>query len=139
MKIRTFDAGSYALSLLRLIAGSTFALYGAKLFFGAFGGADGTGHAVPLISLHGVAGLLEFFGGLLVAMGLFTRPAAFILSGQMAVAYFLVHFPKGWNPTLNWGTLSVLYSFIFLFLAAADDGRISLDRFMYRAQKARHI
>jgi putative oxidoreductase len=136
MKTRSFTAGSYALSLLRLITGFTFTLYGAKLLFGVFGGVDNAGHAAPLLSLFGVAGALEFFGGLLVAVGLFTRPAAFILSGQMAVAYFLEHFPQGWNPILNGGTLAVLYSFTFLYLAAAGAGPIGLDQLLWRTEPA---
>jgi putative oxidoreductase len=67
-------------------------------------------------------------------VGLFTRPAAFIISGQMAVAYFLEHFPHGWNPVLNGGTLSVLYSFTFLYIAAAGAGPIALDRLLKRIE-----
>ncbi len=134
MKNRTFPAGLYALSLLRLISGFTFTLYGAKLLFGVFGGADNAGHAAPFFSLFGGAGAIEFFGGLLVAVGLFTRPVAFILSGQMAVAYFLEHFPQGWNPILNGGIPAVLYSFTFLYLAAAGAGPIGLDRLLRRTE-----
>jgi putative oxidoreductase len=136
MKSRSFTAGLYALSLLRLISGFTFTLYGAKLLFGVFGGVDNAGHAAPLFTLFGVAGAIEFFGGLLVAVGLFTRPVAFILSGQMAVAYFLEHFPQGWNPVLNGGTLSVLYSFTFLYIAAAGAGPFGLDRLLRRPETA---
>ena len=128
------DLSSYALSLLRVIAGFTFALYGAKLLFGVFGGADEAGHAAPLLSLFGIGGLLEFIGGTLIVFGLFTRPAAFVLSGQMAVAYFLEHFPHGWNPVLNGGTASVLYSFVFLYLAAAGGGPLALDRTLRRSE-----
>jgi putative oxidoreductase len=122
------ELSSYALSLLRVIAGFTFALYGAKLLFGVFGGADEAGHSAPILSLFGVGGILEFAGGSLIAVGLFTRPAAFILSGQMAVAFFLEHFPHGWNPVLNGGTPAVLYSFVFLYLAAAGGGPWAFDR-----------
>jgi len=124
---------SYALSVLRVIAGFTFALYGAKLLFGAFGGADNAGHAAPLLSLFGLAGVLEFVGGTLIALGLFTRPAAFVLSGQMAVAFFLEHFPHGWNPVLNEGTAAVLYSFIFLYLSAAGGGPLAIERLFRRS------
>src|ERR1700733_2002647 len=130
---RSIRLSSQALSLLRVVAGFTFALYGAKLLFGVFGGADDAGHAAPILSLFGIAGVLEFIGGTLVAVGLFTRPAAFIVSGQMAVAYFLEHFPHGWNPILNGGTAAVLYSFVFLYLAAAGGGPLSLDRALQRA------
>jgi putative oxidoreductase len=130
---RLIDLSSYALSLLRVIAGFTFALYGAKLLFGAFGGADNAGHPAPLASLFGVGGVLEFAGGTLIAVGLFTRPSAFILSGQMAVAFFLEHFPHGWNPILNDGTTAVLYSFIFLYLAAAGGGPLAIERLFWRS------
>lgn len=133
MKERSVNASSYALSLLRLIAGFTFALYGAKLLVGIFGGADNAGHAAPFFSLFGIAGALEFFGGILVAVGLLTRPVAFILlSGQMAVVYFLEHFPQSWNPILNGGTPAVLYSFTFLYIAAAGAGPVGLDRLLGR-------
>lgn len=80
-----------------------------------------------LMSQMGLAGILELVGGLLIAIGLWTRPAAFILSGQMAVAYFMAHAPRGFWPMLNGGELAVLYCFVFLFLAAAGGGRFSVD------------
>ena len=82
---------------------------------------------LQLASLLGVAGLIELVGGVLVLLGLFTRPAAFILSGTMAVAYFLAHAPNGFFPLLNQGELAALYSFVFLYLAAAGGGAWSLD------------
>ncbi len=87
---------------------------------------------VPLLSLIGVSGALELVGGLLVMLGLFTRPAAFILSGLMAVAYFMAHAPQGFWPLLNKGELAVLYSFVFLYLAAAGGGAWSLDNLLWR-------
>lgn len=81
-----------------------------------------------LFSLIGVAGILELFGGLLLFLGLFTRPVAFLLSGQMAVAYFMAHAPHGFWPLLNRGELAVLYCFIFLYLTVAGGGSWSLDR-----------
>jgi putative oxidoreductase len=80
----------------------------------------------------GLGGVLEFFGGLLVLLGLFTRPVAFILSGQMAVAYFMVHASKGFWPILNGGDLAALWSFLFLYLAAAGGGVWSLDYVLRR-------
>jgi putative oxidoreductase len=124
------NLSSYAHSLLRVIADFTFALYGAKLLIGAFGGTDNAGHPAPLFSLFGVAGVLEFVGGTLIAVGLFTRPAAFLLSGEMAVAFFLEHFPHGWNPVLNDGTAAVLYSFIFLYLSTAGGGPWAIERLL---------
>jgi putative oxidoreductase len=82
---------------------------------------------LTLASLLGVAGLIELVGGALVLVGLFTRSAAFILSGQMAVAYFMAHAPKGFFPLLNQGELAALYCFVFLYLAAAGGGAWSVD------------
>jgi putative oxidoreductase len=87
---------------------------------------------LPIVSLLGIAGVIEIVGGLLVLAGLFTRPAAFILSGQMAVAYFLAHAPDGFFPLLNKGELAALYSFVFLYLAAAGAGAWSLDGLLFR-------
>jgi len=79
-------------------------------------------------SLSGIAGLIELVGGLLLLVGLFTRPAAFLLSGMTAAAYFMAHAPQGFFPILNGGELAALYCFVFLFLAAAGGGPWSLDR-----------
>jgi putative oxidoreductase len=84
-----------------------------------------------MFSLVGMSGILEFFGGLLILLGLFTRPAAFILSGLLAVAYFMAHAPGGFWPILNRGELAVLYSFVFLYLAAAGGGEWSLDKLFW--------
>ncbi len=109
----------WALSLLRAVAGFTFAIYGAQLLFG---------NPQTPFSLLWFAGILEFFGGLLIGFGIFTRPVAFILSGQMASAFFIAHFPHGWNPASNGGETSVLFCFIFLYLWAAGPGSISLSK-----------
>ena len=82
---------------------------------------------VQLMSLLGVAGVLELVGGLLVLVGLFTRPAAFVLSGEMAVAYFMAHAPEGPWPLLNEGELAVVYCFVFLYFAVAGGGAWSID------------
>jgi putative oxidoreductase len=86
----------------------------------------------------GVAGILEFLGGLLVLLGLFTRPVAFLLSGEMAVAYFMVHAPQGFWPLLNRGELAVLYSFVFLYLAVAGGGAWSVDHLRRRSETSPH-
>jgi len=78
------------------------------------------------------AGFLELVGGLLILLGLFTAPVAFILSGEMAVAYFMVHYPRGFFPNTNGGELAVLYCFLFLYLASAGGGSVSLDTLMRR-------
>ena len=114
-------------SLLRIVAAFLFMQVGtAKLF--AFPGAimPGGGTA-PLASLPGVAGALETFGGLLLLLGLFTRPVAFLLSGEMAVAYFYAHAPQGFWPVLNQGTDAVFFAFLFLYLSAAGGGPFSVD------------
>jgi putative oxidoreductase len=104
-----------------------FLLYGTEKLFGFPAAADSDGSTVPLVSQLGVAGVLEAMGGVLLFVGLFTRPVAFILSGMMAIAYFQVHFPGGFWPTTNGGVPSVLYCFIWLFFAAAGAGPWSLD------------
>jgi putative oxidoreductase len=114
------------LSVLRIVSGFLFLLHGSQKLFGI---PAGQGVApVPLVSLMGVAGILEFVGGLLVLFGVFTRPVAFILSGEMAAAYFMAHAPRGPLPLTNGGEPAALYAFIFLFLAAAGGGPWSLDR-----------
>ncbi|MEZ5843864.1 MAG: DoxX family protein [Hyphomicrobiaceae bacterium] len=82
----------------------------------------------PLTSPGGIAGVFELIGGMLLLVGLFTRPVAFILSGLTAVAYFYAHAPRGFYPLLNGGELAALYCFVFLYLAAAGGGAWSLDR-----------
>ena len=115
------------LSVLRIVTAFLFMQVGtAKLF--AFPGAimPGGGTA-PVASLPGVAGVLEAFGGLFLLLGLFTRPVAFLLSGEMAVAYFIGHAPQGFWPVLNGGAPAALYSFLFLYLSAAGAGPWSVD------------
>jgi putative oxidoreductase len=112
---------------LRVVAGVMFALHGAEKF-GLLGGA----FRMPGNPLMMVAGAIELVGGLLIAIGLFASVAAFIASGQMAVAYFVVHFPQGWNPVANKGEVAVLYCFLFLYIAARGSGACSVDRQMRR-------
>jgi putative oxidoreductase len=121
---------TYARSLLRIVAGFTFSLHGCQKLFGLFGGMGGA--KVLFLSLHGVAGFLEVFGGLLILLGFLTKPVAFILCGEMAVAFFTVHFPRGFWPILNGGELAVLYCFIFLYLFTAGPGIWSLDHLLRR-------
>ena len=113
------------LSVLRMVSAFLFMFHGSQKLFGL--PASQMPHP-ELLSLFGIAGILELFGGLLLLIGLFTRPVAFILSGQMAVAYFLMHQPQGLLPLQNRGELAALYSFIFLYLAAAGGGEWSADR-----------
>ena len=109
--------------LLRIVAGLLFACHGAQKLFGVFGGIGGQpGASVPLFSLMGLAGCIELVGGLLIALGILTSFAAFIASGQMAFAYFMQHFPRGFWPIQNGGELAVLYCFLFLYIAANGVG-----------------
>lgn len=126
-----------AQGILRIVAGLLFAQHGAQKLFGAFGGFGGTpGATAELFSLMGLAGVIEFFGGILIAVGLLTRVAALLSSGQMAAAYFMAHAPQGFWPIENGGELAALYSFVFLFFAAAGPGAFSVDRALRRDASA---
>jgi putative oxidoreductase len=118
------------LSMMRIVAAFLFMAHGSVKLFG-MPAAQPT-EPVAWLSLIGVGGILEFFGGALLLLGLFTRPVAFILSGLMAVAYFMSHAPKGFWPLINRGELAVLYSFVFLYLTAAGGGSWSLDHWWRR-------
>ena len=111
------------LNLLRMTTGFLFIPHGAQKIFGVLG----RDAAVPLFSTHGVAGILEFFGGVAILLGFFTRPVAFLLSGLMAFAYWMSHGSRAFLPILNNGELAVLYCFIFLVLAARGGGGFSID------------
>ncbi|HET8645024.1 MAG TPA: DoxX family protein [Vicinamibacteria bacterium] len=113
--------GDVAYALLRFVAGAMFALHGAQKLFG-FLGPPMTSQTMPLI-----AGVIELVGGLMIALGLQAGWAAFIASGEMAVAYFMVHAPGGFWPTVNKGELAVLYCFVFLYIATRGSGPYSLD------------
>ena len=115
---------SHALALLRIVAGFTFTLHGLQKF-GALGGLGGK--AAAAYSLLWVAGVIEVIGGPLIILGLFTRPVALLLCGEMAVAYFMVHNRMGFWPLLNGGEITVLYCFLFLYLVTAGPGAFSLD------------
>jgi putative oxidoreductase len=118
----------YVLSVLRIVAGFLFSLHGFQKLFGYFGGMGGSGGSAQALSLMWVAGVLEAFGGLLIMAGLFTRPVAFVLSGQMAAAYFIGHASKSPWPIVNRGELAALYCFLFLYFVFAGPGPLSLDR-----------
>jgi putative oxidoreductase len=112
----------YIYALLRIVAGFLFSLHGVQKLFGALGG-----QTVELASQMGLAGIIELVGGVLIAIGLFTSPVAFIASGEMAAAYFLAHAPRGLWPIHNGGELAVLYCFVFLYFAAVGSGKWSVD------------
>ena len=119
--------------LLRVVAGFLFFQAGSVILFAWFGGIPGQpGKTPPLMSQMGIGGVLEFFGGLAIALGVFTRPVAFILSGEMAVAYWQFHAPQGGWPLQNQGVPAVLFCFIFLYVAAQGGGDWSLDTLLRR-------
>ncbi len=117
----------YLLSILRIVAAFLFMQVGSAKLFAFPGAVMPNGGTAPIASLAGIAGVLETFGGLLLLVGLFTRPVAFVLSGEMAVAYFIGHAPQGFWPVLNLGTDAVLYCFLWLYFSAAGAGPWSLD------------
>jgi putative oxidoreductase len=129
-------APSIALAALRIVAGLMMAQHGAQKLLGGLGGYGGTpGATAELLSRSGIAGVLELVGGLLLAIGLFTRPVAFLLSGLMAFAYFLAHAPDGLWPILNKGELAALYCFVFLLIAAMGPGAASVDGLLRRRRR----
>lgn len=113
------------LSVLRVMTGALFLEHGSQKLFG-FPTPVRAGPA--LLSLLGIQGVLELIGGLLILLGLFTRPIAFLLAGDMAVAYFMSHTPRGFFPILNGGDAAILYCFVFLYLMVAGGGPWSLDQ-----------
>jgi len=118
------------LSLLRIITGFLFMQHGGQKMFGF---PAPQRHDFDLFSMMGVAGTLELFGGLLIVIGLFTRPTAFVLSGLMAFAYFIAHAPNNFWPLLNHGELAALFSFVFLYISSAGAGVWSIDH--WRSKK----
>jgi len=119
-------------ALLRIVAGFLFCQHGLPKLIGGFG----PNPAAEFPSQMWFAGVIETFGGALIALGLFTPVVAFIASGEMAVAYFQAHLPRGFWPVLNAGELAALYCFLFLYLAAAGSGKWSLDATL-RGRKSR--
>jgi len=114
------------LSVLRIMTGLLFIEHGTMKFFN-FPPSEMFAQGVELVSLFGLAGVLELVGGALIILGLFTRPVAFILSGEMAVAYFMAHAPGSFYPVINEGEAAIMYCFVFLYLACAGPGPWSVD------------
>ena len=125
MSLRTFDWHGLTLAALRITSGLLLVQHGTAKLFG-FPGGDRAN--IDLNTLVGWSGPIEFAGGLLIILGLFTRPVAFLLSGFMAAAYFIGHASRGLFPLLNGGELAALYCFVFLFIAAAGPGMFAVDR-----------
>ena len=120
-------------SVLRMVAALLFMLAGTMKLFAFPAGMPPDGGTARLLSEIWIGGVLEVFGGALVLVGLFTRPVAFVLSGEMAVAYFQFHFPQGFWPVMNGGVPAALYCFVWLYFSAAGAGPWSLD-----AKRVRH-
>jgi putative oxidoreductase len=114
-------------SVLRIVSALLFLMAGTTKLIAFPSGIPPHGGTVPLASELGVAALLETFGGFLLVLGLFTRPVAFVLAGEMAVAYFQYHFSRGFWPTLNGGVPAILYCFLWLYFSSAGSGPWSLD------------
>ncbi len=131
-------AEQIAAFLLRVVSGLLFLQAGGMKMFGWFGGMPGGGTA-PLLSQVGIGGVLEVVGGIAIMLGLFTRPVAFILSGEMAVAYWQFHAPGGTWPIQNQGVPAVLLCFIFLFFAAYGAGEWSLDAILRRHRQKNSV
>jgi putative oxidoreductase len=118
----------YLYAVMRIVVGFLFACHGAQKLFGVLGGVGPSGGTAPLFSLMGLAGVIEFFGGLGIMLGWLTGSIAFIASGQMAAAYFMAHHPTGFWPIQNDGEPAVLLCFIFLYMASVGSGVWSIDR-----------
>ena len=121
----------WGFTVLRIGAGALFMQHGLQKLFGLFGGMGAPGASVPLMSQLGLAGVFETFGGLLLVLGLLTRPVAVILLGEMLYAFLTVHAPQGGVPLQNGGELALLYAVIFVFLFANGAGPISFDHVLF--------
>jgi putative oxidoreductase len=124
---RPMMLGPYTHATLRIGAGLLFMQHGLQKLLGWFGGVGPNGGTVQLMSQFGLAGVIETFGGLLLVLGLFTRPAALVMALEMLVAFFQVHFPRGGFPIENGGEVPLLYMLVWLFFAGNGAGIFSLD------------
>ena len=132
MMIPLGRVSEFIYSITRIVVGFVFSLHGAQKLFGVLGQ-----EAVDtLVSLRGLAGIIELFGGALITLGLYTGWAAFIASGEMAFAYFISHNPRGFWPVMNGGERAVIYCFVFLYFAARGSGPLSLDRIILGRKNA---
>ncbi|HKR07030.1 MAG TPA: DoxX family protein [Bacteroidia bacterium] len=122
-------------SILRMVAAFMFIMSGTMKLFAFPVGVPPDGGTLPLMSQAGIGAVLEVFGGALLLIGLFTRPVAFLLAGEMAVAYFQFHQPQGIWPIVNGGTDAVLYCFLWLYISAAGGGKWSIDSFIGNRNK----
>jgi putative oxidoreductase len=132
---RTFFMARYeesTLALLRVVGALMLMQHGVQKLFGWLVPPDRPAQPLELVSQRGLASILEVFGGILLAIGLFTRPVAFVLSGLLAFAYFLQHSPEGFWPILNRGELAALYCFLFFYFSAKGGGPYSVDAILSR-------
>jgi putative oxidoreductase len=130
--MNTVKAARITYVLLRAVAGLLFIQFGGLILFGWFGGMPGQPSPPPLLSQTWIGGVLEFFGGIAILLGLGTRPVAFVLSGMMAVAYWQYHAPSGPWPVKNQGVPAILFCFLYLYMAARGAGDWSLDALIRR-------
>ena len=121
---------SYVLSVVRIVVGLLFLEHGTAKYLGF----PSLPRSTEPLSMSGVGGLLELVGGALMVLGLFTRPVAFLLCGEMAVAYFYAHFPRNFFPLINGGDAAILYCFVFLYLMFAGAGPWSIDALIERGR-----
>ena len=126
----------YGLAALRVVTALIFIPHGTQKLFG-FPAPPQSGQP-PLLSLLGIGGIMELVGGVLILLGLFTRPVAFLLSGEMAVAYWLFHAPRSPYPVLNGGDAAILYCFVFLLFVFTGPGAYSLDGARHHATRPKH-
>ena len=129
---RSFDVAGATHAILRIGAGLLFFMHGAPKLFGWFGGMGPDGGTAPLFSLMGLAGVLEVFGGLAIALGVLTRPVAILLAVEMLIAYFYAHAPRGLIPYANGGEVALLYGLVWIYLAGNGAGPASVDRWFAR-------
>ena len=122
--------------LLRVVSGLLFVQTGGLILFGWFGGIPGQPGTPPVLSQTGIGGILEFFGGIAIVLGLAMRPVAFILSGMMAVAYWQFHAPQAVSPVQNQGMPAVLFCFLFLYMSARGGGDWSVDAVLRRKRES---
>jgi putative oxidoreductase len=120
-------------AMFRVAFGLLFLFHGLQILFGLFGGVDTHGGTPPIASEAGAAGVIELICGALILVGFLTRYAAFLASGEMAVAYFTIHQPHGMWPIQNGGEMAVLYCFAFLYIAARGSGMFSVDAAVRRS------
>jgi putative oxidoreductase len=125
---RATDTQAVLLSVLRAVVGFLFICHGVSKIFGVLGGSMGSGKAAQMGSLLGYSGIIEFAGGILLLVGLFTRATAVVIALEMAIAYLKVHIPRGPWPIMNRGELAVVYCFLLLYMASVGGGPWSLDR-----------